>query len=455
MPAPPAGPRLPSTFTDRFGRVLVVDYPDRFVRQPPKSAAAEQQPPAGTGGAPAVAADGWGEDSNGDGDFVAPASSAGDPAVPDHPQQASMPAATLAGPRLPSTFTDRFGRVLAVDYPDRFVRQPPRSAAAEQQPSAGAGGTPAAADGTLAAGAPGAWEDGAEDEGNFADFCAAAPEGQAEQQPAEELGAELAACAAALEDASQAEQGMHAQDAPQEAQQQQQQQQQSQQASSGSTHRPSALLSALHPVSPRGSDGASHVSDRPSGQQGGWQGPGLALGPAAGFAAAAPTDVELVTEYAIAWARLLQVRPSPSKEHHACSVRQHTWQQQTAVRACAPPPPPPPRLLVPPSTHRRLHSRPVHEATAAVPHRSGLLCRQQRSSSATLPYFGKQRASRGAGTSWQRCPRRSSTWRPVRSSTPPPLLSGAVAVGLALAWCTPAARSLLLLAARPAGRDAS
>lgn len=312
----PATQRLPSTFTDRSGRLLAVDYADRFVRTRPQAPAVAMSTEATLGVAASVdnqpagaATDGWGEDSNGLAVFGATAIVEADSAVSSLPQHVAAPMAPLpaaAGSRLPSTFTDHSGRALAVDYAEHFVRQPPRPAAlAEQQQSATAPDAPASTGSAPEAVALGALGEWAEEEGaELADFCSAAPEALVQQQA--EQHAESTACSAAAESAAPHEQA-------EEARQQQGQEQQPP-SSPGSGGRRSALLSVLHPISPRASGGAGSAPQPPLGQQDGWQAAALERVPAAGSSAAASADgAEVVTEYAVAWAKLLQVRPAPRK----------------------------------------------------------------------------------------------------------------------------------------------
>lgn len=349
--------RLPSTFADRHGRVLAVDYPDRFVRQPPRAASA-----ASAGNAPVEvagsvndqrggeAADGWAGNGEGFADFVAAANGGADPAeeaLPQHAATLAAPPAPPEGPPLPSTLADGSGPDLAADRADPFASQPPCSAGGSEQeaPAAAAGMV-----GALPAAAHVAPREGADDEdAEPADSCSAPPEHHVQQHG---QAAGFAAFAAAADATARAEQQEAPRDAPQELPQPQQQEQ-SLPASPASGRRASAVLTALHPVSPRGGGGAGSVPLRPPGQLGGWQAAGLALGPAAGSAAAAAAGAEVVTEYAIAWSRLLQVGPAPQGRCFlVCCIRADSIEARcrpalpVACRApCAPCPSPAGPLL--------------------------------------------------------------------------------------------------------------
>lgn len=336
MQQQPAAPR-PTTMFDPAGRRMAVDYPEQFMRTPPQLAAAEHQPDhaaaaasaasawpaAATAGTAAVAADGWGDEGDDEfADFVAPEPAAAGP---------------IAGP--------------AALQPAPVGAEPEQQQPAEAAPSFAARAALPAATAAVATAAAavvaGGWE--GRDSDDFANFtaapaaqsAAAQPEATAEQQQQQQAddavlttankvnspaGAEqangslpLEDTAMALDDPSWDAAAVPALDLPQ----QQQQQPASPPGSVGSTDsRHSALLSALHPMTSRGGSarsslelpahgssmrGSLELPAPPSHSQ--WQGlPASSFAAGSSRAAGPAAGEEAVTEYAVAWARLLQVR---------------------------------------------------------------------------------------------------------------------------------------------------
>ncbi|EFN57995.1 hypothetical protein CHLNCDRAFT_142159 [Chlorella variabilis] len=140
-----------------------------------------------------------------------------------HQQQAHGPPPPPQQHHLPTTLTDPAGRLLAVDYADRFLRAPPGAlppaweSTAEPAPAAAAshgpavaGGMPVAAPAAAAAAVAGGWDEG--EDGGFDDFVGAEGEAQpvASQQPAAQLPEPAPAAGPTAEPASSEEGGVAA-----------------------------------------------------------------------------------------------------------------------------------------------------------------------------------------------------------------------------------------------------